>query len=146
VNIRIGRPEDVPCLLDVWLRAVRVTHKFLSERDIEGLVPAVRQYLDSSTLWVACLDGSKPIGFMGLTDGNVDSLFIAPEHFRIGAGRTLLAHARGLSCKPLRVEVNEQNPGAVKFYEANGFKIVGRSPVDHGGRPFPLLQMSESSI
>jgi putative acetyltransferase len=37
--------------------------------------------------------------------------------------------------------VNEQNPAAVGFYEALGFTVRGRSPVDGEGRPFPLLHM-----
>ena len=79
---------------------------------------------------------------MGLADDNVESLFVAPEHARRGAGRLLLEHARRLKGL-LRVDVNEQNPEAVKFYEANGFQVVGRSPVDDGGRPFPLLHLRE---
>jgi capsular polysaccharide biosynthesis protein len=43
----------------------------------------------------------------------------------------------------LRVDVNEQNPEAVRFYEANGFHVIRRSPVDDGGRPFPLLHLRE---
>jgi putative acetyltransferase len=41
----------------------------------------------------------------------------------------------------LTVDVNEQNPAAVGFYEAVGFVVVGRSPLDDAGRPFPLLHM-----
>jgi len=41
------------------------------------------------------------------------------------------------------VDVNEQNPDAIKFYLAAGFTIVGRSPLDSGGRPFPLLHLRE---
>jgi putative acetyltransferase len=55
----------------------------------------------------------------------------------------LLAHARGLK-GTLRVDVNEQNQSAVEFYRASGFTVVGRSPLDDGGRPFPLLHMKES--
>lgn len=45
--------------------------------------------------------------------------------------------------RPLHVDVNDQNPGAVKFYEAMGFETIGRSAVDGDGRPFPLLHMRE---
>jgi putative acetyltransferase len=41
----------------------------------------------------------------------------------------------------LTVDVNEQNPAACGFYEALGFVVVGRSPVDDDGRPFRLLHM-----
>ena len=39
------------------------------------------------------------------------------------------------------LDVNEQNPQAVGFYEHEGFVVAGRSPVDDAGRPFPLLHM-----
>jgi putative acetyltransferase len=54
----------------------------------------------------------------------------------------LLERARSLKGS-LRVDVNEQNAEAVRFYEANGFHVVGRSAVDDAGRPFPLLHMQE---
>lgn len=137
-------PTDREALLDIWLRSVRATHTFLAESDIESLLPAVRDYLSSpdSELWALCSDRATPIGFMGLAENNVEALFVAPEYARRGGGRLLLEHARRLK-GPLRVDVNEQNPEAVRFYEANGFHVVGRSPVDDGGRPFPLLHLRE---
>ena len=32
---------------------------------------------------------------------------------------------------------------AKAFYEALGFTIIGRSPVDDAGRPFPVLHMQQ---
>jgi putative acetyltransferase len=142
--IRPSTPTDRDPLLDIWIRSVRATHTFLAESDIESLLPAVRDYLSSpeSELWTLCSDRPTPIGFIGLADNNVESLFVAPEHARCGGGRLLLEHARRLK-GPLRVDVNEQNPEAVRFYEANGFHVIGRSPVDDAGRPFPLLHLRE---
>jgi putative acetyltransferase len=40
------------------------------------------------------------------------------------------------------VDVNEQNPAAVGFYQHFGFKVVGRSPLDGTGKPFPILHMA----
>jgi len=37
--------------------------------------------------------------------------------------------------------VNEQNVDARGFYEALGFAVVGGSPVDDMGLPFPILHM-----
>jgi ribosomal protein S18 acetylase RimI-like enzyme len=52
-----------------------------------------------------------------------------------------VAHAQQLRDGDLTVDVNEQNPAARGFYEALGFVVVGRSPLDEGGRPFPVLHM-----
>jgi putative acetyltransferase len=144
--IRQSETADLEALLEIWLRSVRATHTFLTESDIQGLLPAVLNYLSvpNPELWAVCSDESELIGFMGLADGNVESLFVAPEHLRRGAGRLLLEHARRRK-GPLRVDVNEQNPEAIKFYEANGFHVVARSPVDDEGRSFPLLHMREAA-
>ena len=46
--------------------------------------------------------------------------------------------ALGADC----VDVNEQNPLALGFYESKGFHIVGRDDRDEAGRPFPILHLS----
>ncbi len=144
MNIRPATPEDYDPLVDLWFASVRATHAFLTEDDIQELLPVVRDVaLPALELWVLCSDDGAPIGFMGLADSSVEALFLAPAWFRRGGGKLLLDHARRLKRTPLRVDVNEQNPEAVAFYRANGFEVVGRSEVDGAGRPFPLLHMKE---
>src|SRR5262245_7113497 len=143
MTIRQAVPDDRDALLDIWLRSVRATHAFLTEADIQALLPEVRDAaLPALELWVLCSDDGTPVGFLGLGGAHVEAMFIAPEWSRRGGGRMLLDHARRLK-GALTVDVNEQNPGAVRFYEACGFVVVGRSEVDSGGRPFPLLHMRE---
>src|SRR5436305_12531727 len=142
MTIREALPADRGALLDIWLRSVRATHTFLTEDDIQSLLPLVRDAaLPALELWVLCGDGAA-IGFLGLAGAKVEAMFIAPEFCRRGGGRMLLDHARRLKGL-LSADVNEQNPGAVRFYEACGFAVVGRSEVDGAGRPFPLLHLRE---
>ena len=56
--IRRANPTDRDVLVDVWLRSVRATHTFLSEDDIQSLLPATRDYLtsDEPELWILCSD------------------------------------------------------------------------------------------
>lgn len=145
MTIREGRPEDHPALLAVWLRAVRGSHTFLTEDDIQALYPLVRDAaLPALELWVLCDDGGQPVGFSGLDGAKMEALFIAPEFAGRGGGRMLVEHARRLK-GPLTVDVNEQNPAALRFYERMGFRVVGRSPTDGGGRPFPLLHLADQA-
>ena len=62
-----------------------------------------------------------------------------------GGGRRLVEFAQERFPGALKVDVNEQNPEALKFYEALGFRIVGRSPTDTAGRPYPLLHLERGA-
>ena len=144
MTIREACPDDRDVLLEIWLRSVRATHTFLTEDDIQSLLPMVRDgALVGLELWVLCSEGGQPVGFMGLSGDRVEALFLAPEYRRRGGGRMLLDHARRLK-GPLTVDVNEQNPEALRFYEACGFEVAGRSATDSDGRPFPLLHLREA--
>lgn len=142
ITIRPATTRDHATLLAVWLASVRATHGFLTEADIQSLLPVVRDVaLPGLEVWLAELpDGIA--GFVGLTDAHVEALFVDPRFFRRGCGQALLAHARYRK-GPLTVDVNEQNPSALAFYQANGFEVGGRSPVDASGNPFPLLHLHE---
>jgi putative acetyltransferase len=146
MTIREAVPGDRDTLLDIWLRSVRATHAFLTEQDIQSLLPKVRDAaLVNLELWVLCSESNYPIGFLGLSGSKVEALFLIPECLRLGGGRMLLDHARRLKGS-LTVDVNEQNPEAVRFYEACGFTVIGRSDVDSNGQPFPLLHLREAPV
>lgn len=141
-TIRPSTPTDADALADIWRASVRATHDFLSAEhfsEIEALVAG--QYLPQAPLWVIEVDGS-PAGFMGLSGAHVDALFIDPRHRAQGLGRRMIDHAVAVAGR-LTVDVNEQNPQAVGFYERMGFRRFGRSPQDDAGRPYPLLHMRQ---
>jgi putative acetyltransferase len=142
MNIRRVLPTDREAVVDIWLRSVRATHTFLSEQDIQALLPHARDYLcsDGTELWALCADSGDLMGFMGMSGGKMDALFLAPEFQRRGGGRRLVRHAQQLRGE-LTVDVNEQNLAARRFYEACGFVVEGRSELDDAGRPFPLLHL-----
>ena len=68
------------------------------------------------------------------------SLFLNPALRRQGYGRKLVQKGiteYGVS----EVTVNEQNPEAIKFYEAMGFRTYKRTDRDEQGGPYPLYYM-----
>jgi putative acetyltransferase len=142
-QIRRALPADAGVLLALWERSVRATHEFLTEDDIVGLRPHVAEALgdDALELWVLADANDVPIGFMGLVGDDIAALFLEPAHRGTGGGRRLVEHAQALRGGELTVDVNEQNPAATGFYEALGFVVDGRSPLDPDGRPFPMLHM-----
>jgi putative acetyltransferase len=142
-SIRPARDTDHAALLDLWERSVRATHDFLTEADVAFFQPLVADGLrgDALELWVLADAADAPLGFMGLAGDQIEALFLAPEASGRGGGRRLVAHAQALRGGALTLDVNEQNPAARAFYERLGFVVVGRSPLDGTGRPFPLLHM-----
>ena len=141
MHIRPAQPEDREALLDIWLRSVRATHRFLTDSHIQHLLPRVRDVaLVELEVWILTATGDAPIGFLGMSGQKMEALFLAPEFLRRGGGRLLVEHA-GSRHPTLLVDVNEQNPEARCFYEALGFVVEGRSELDGHGKPFPLLHM-----
>ena len=150
--------HELERLLEIWEAAVRTTHDFLAEEDILFLRPLVRdQYLSSVQIIVARDDKGQIQGFMGLSgfeqekseaheegvygsSGMIEMLFVHPDCHGMGIGRSLVRIAES-GFQDLFVDVNEQNPGALAFYKRCGFVVVGRSPLDGQGKPFPLLHM-----
>ena len=134
-------PAEFERLTEIWEASVRATHHFLGEADIVQLRPRVRHdYLPMVELR-ACKNAAAGIeGFVGVADGKIEMLFIAPESRGRGVGKKLLACALD-TLGATEVDVNEQNPQATGFYLHQGFEIVGRSPLDGQGNPFPLLHL-----
>ena len=153
--------EDHAALAEIWRRSVLATHHFLPPGEVDRLYEAVRRvYLPCvADVRAAFLPeeagpgGMRPVGFMGCNGfeadprradapPRVEMLFVEPEYFGTGVGAALLAHARARAAgRGLALDVNEQNPGALAFYERQGFVRVGRSARDGEGRPYPLLHM-----
>ena len=135
----IGSAEFA-ALVEIWRTAVVATHAFLAEEHREEIEERLAtEYLPAVELSVAVADG-VPVGFAGVADGNLEMLFVDASRRGGGIGSALLSHtidAHGVT----KVDVNEQNPQAVGFYEHHGFVVVSRSAHDDAGRPYPLLHM-----
>ena len=78
---------------------------------------------------------------MGVENGSLEMLFIAPDERGKGLGRLLIQY--GIENYAVeRLTVNEQNPQAKGFYEHMGFQVYKRTELDEQGNPYPLLYMS----
>jgi len=147
MHVRPARIEDRERLLELWERSVRATHHFLEDSDVVALRPLVAEELASDAVdwWVLVSATEALIGFLGFARDAIEALFIDPDHYGQGGGKLLVAHAQSLGAGALAVDVNEQNEVALRFYKALGFSVVGRSPTDAGGRPFPMLHMKRAA-
>lgn len=136
-----GTGQHYPELIEIWEASVRATHHFLPEENILTLKPLILEhYFDAVELRCAFLE-EQLVGFIGVANENIEMLFIHPNWFRQGVGRALIQYALD-NLSASKVDVNEQNPNAIAFYERLGFKRVGRSECDGQGEPFPLIHMT----
>jgi len=141
VRIDTVKRSEYGTVVELWEASVRATHAFLPEEDIRYFKPLILdQYLDAVELRCARNASGEILGFLGVADGKIEMLFIAPDRLGQGIGRQLLDHAIREMGATL-VDVNEQNPQAVSFYEHCGFRIFKRSPLDGLGKPYPILHM-----
>lgn len=90
---------------------------------------------------VFCLTNQNSVsGFIGVVDKKVEILFLNPKYFGQGMGRELLTFAVD-KLNADKVDVNEQNTKAIKFYQKFGFETFERTDKDDQGRDYPLLRM-----
>lgn len=134
-------PEDFPRAVGVWEASVRATHDFVAEEDIQIFRPMVAAALPAIQN-LACLrdPAGQLLGFIAVVTGKVEMLFLHPDSRGQGGGRRLLEYAIR-EFDAVELDVNEQNPQAIGFYERMGFEIVGRSELDGTGKPYPILHM-----
>ncbi|RAV23130.1 acetyltransferase [Paenibacillus contaminans] len=147
--MRIGivpfQEQDHDRLVEIWYEAVRDTHTFLTEEDIDFYHQMVKNgALDEVELWVEQNENNVPRGFIGLDGTKIEMLFVDPKYHGKGIGTRLIKHAEAIKGGNLQVDVNEQNEGACAFYKRYGFVRTGRSELDSSGRPFPLLHLSKT--
>lgn len=134
-------PRLVEQLVDVWEASVRATHLFLSANEIAEVQAVCPPGFDGSGASGGSGAGRRcAAAFMGVQDGKLEMLFLAPEERGKGLGRQLLEH--GIQRYAVEsLAVNEQNPQARDFYEHMGFQVFERSELDEQGNPYPILYM-----
>ena len=79
VEVKNRISELINCLLEVWEGSVKATHLFLSDREIKNIKEYVPQALKSvAHLVIAEDEAGCPKAFMGIEDGSLEMLFVAP--------------------------------------------------------------------
>ena len=140
--IERAAPAQYPELVSVWEAAVRATHHFLPEAYIQAIRPLLLQeYLPVVGAYYVRDTTGDIVGFIGVLGSKAEMLFVHPRGHKKGIGKLLMTYAiknMGVTT----VDVNEQNEGAVGFYQHMGFKVVSRSPEDAMGKPYPILHLA----
>lgn len=140
----IVSPNRTSCLIEslveLWDASVRASHHFLTDENIRNLTLFVRDALFEIDTLLVAYEHNHPIGFIGIEVLKIEMLFVSPDYFGKGFGKCLVKQAVE-QYGVIYVDVNEQNPKALGFYNSLGFKGFDRTKVDGQGNPFPIIKM-----
>jgi putative acetyltransferase len=141
-NFEINQYTDLyrQQVLTIWEKSVIATHDFLTSTDFEEIKQLINN-INFNDFQVYCLINENLVsGFIGVADKKVEMLFLDPKYIGQGLGKKLLNFAvKELNADKL--DVNEQNEKALKFYQKFGFETFERTNTDDQGRNYPLLRM-----
>lgn len=141
--IAAAAPSDRPAMAQLW---VATWAKTLPEIDFAARLPWLEGHLDTlsaggAQIRVARAGDGVVAGFVVIhpVTGYLDQLAVAPAFWGQGAAEALMAEARHLSPALVALDVNQDNPRAVRFYEKMGLAIVseGENPMS-GRRTFRM--------
>ncbi len=126
-TIRVGGPQDdaacgklraAASIASPVFRRLPKAQTFLADDGPEPINDLHR--------FIAIADG-KPAGFVdySVDDGYIKMLFVDPTHQGQGLAAALLGRAGDAVLLPLHLRTQAVNDGALAFYLARGFAIVG---------------------
>ncbi|MGE4372528.1 MAG: GNAT family N-acetyltransferase [Xanthobacter sp.] len=146
-QLRRATQADRPAMADLWVAS---WVKTLPEIDFSARRPWLESHLDQLVAQGACIvvaqmpgaegacmEGSFVVaGFVVIHPGTgyLDQLAVHPSFWGQGVAEVLMAGARKVSPSLVALDVNRENPRAVRFYEKMGLKIVGEGANPASGR------------
>lgn len=133
---------DYSAILDVWELSVKATHHFLKPEEIDYYRPLILKYtLPQVDLYGIRNTQQELLAFIAIRDNKIEMLFVHPDYLRQKLGSSLLSLAIN-EHKCNRIDVNEENPDALKVYQKFGFKQIARHSTDDCGKPHPILELA----
>lgn len=129
-------------IYNIWKDSVLNTHDFLLKEDFDFYKVYVKEAILNLKYILVIEEDGKIVGFLtpDFENNNINMLFISSKMINKGYGRTLIEYGiKNLNLN--KVDVNEDNIKALKFYEKMGFKFKSRSSKDDFGKNYPILHM-----
>lgn len=138
--IRPFREKDTEAVVQIWLQASIQAHSFIEQAYWESKAEDMRTlYLPLSEIIVDEDPESGGLtGFMGLVDGYLGGLFIAPDYQGKGIGTRLLKLGKKIHDE-LELCVYAENRQAIRFYQKQGFRITGERTEETTGHTELLM-------
>jgi GNAT superfamily N-acetyltransferase len=128
--LRTATREDAACIADIYLasRAVFLPYAWFAHSDCSVRAWVRDILLPREDVTVASV-ADQVVGFMAIhAEAGISwitQLYCTPSHVDQGIGTGLLARAMETASRPIRLYTFQQNTGARRFYERNGFAAIG---------------------
>lgn len=140
---------DTPALMELWVASWRATY---ADIDFDARLEWFEAHLaalEADGALTLCLHDDEPSALAGFVvinpaTGWLDQLCVHPNCFGAGAARALIDAARQASPNRIRLDVNADNTRARRFYEREGFSLVGAGAVSRSGRATVVLEWRPS--
>ncbi|WP_162419707.1 GNAT family N-acetyltransferase [Microvirga brassicacearum] len=135
MKLRAATGADVPALARVAQRSYQFAFAGILEDDVLASRDAeffAARFAASLEALIVAVDNENPLGFLLMTDGHIDMLFIDPGSTGKGVGSRLLDYAERKGAKSL--ECFRDNHGARRFYERYGWRLDREYDREFAGR------------
>jgi putative acetyltransferase len=135
VIVRPAGAEDAPALADIAERSYRAAFRDILEPDVlEGRNVAffAKRFAASWERMLVAVEDETPIGFLLMTSGHIDMLFMDTDASGKGGGALLLREAETRGARSL--ECFRDNHGARRFYERHGWRMTRDYEREFAGR------------
>ena len=114
-------PHDLPQMIDLWVASWA---KAMPQIDFEARRPWIVEHLAALAGFVVIHPHT----------GYLDQLVVGPDAWGQGAAEALMDAARAISPSLVALDVNQDNPRAVRFYQKIGLAIVAEGENPRSGR------------
>jgi putative acetyltransferase len=133
--VRPAEPDDVPILAGIAQSSYSFAFADILEQEViddHDIAFFMARFVHAWQRMLVALSDDRPIGFLLMTKGHIDMLFMDPDASGQGGGSLLLREAEALGAKSL--ECFRDNHGARRFYERHGWQVEREYEREFAGR------------
>lgn len=123
--IRKFEEDDINEVMQIWKNENIKSHSFIEKEYWKNNYNYVKDILPNAEVYVYVLK-EKIIGFIGLSNNNIEGIFVDTINQHNGIETSLLKKAKEKR-ETLTLNVYKRNMNAINFYKKNDFKITGES-------------------
>ena len=120
--IRKFQISDTEQVMKLWLSGNMEAHSFVPEKYWQSHFKEVQEALQQADVWVYDIDGNVH-GFIGLINEYIAGIFVDKNYRSIGIGTQLVNFVKE-KYDTLSLNVYQENPRAVAFYQSEGFSVL----------------------